>query len=94
MSPPPYYRAIAASAAPAWIFVRPALEREAAVEAGTTALDPGCVAPGQQCLSIPEILEWCEAHDIICSMLYSGPYVVVIPAERVLPTQILPYFGI
>jgi hypothetical protein len=91
---PPYYRAIAASAAPAWMFVRPALEREAAVEAGTTALDPGCVAPGQQCLSIPEILEWCEARDISYSMLYSGPYVVVIPAERVLPTQILPYFGI
>jgi hypothetical protein len=89
----PYYEAIAASPTPAWIFVDPALAREAAVEAGTTALDPGCVSPDQQCLLIPEMVAWCEAHDINYSMRYSGPYVVVVPSERVLPTQILPYFG-
>ena len=42
---------------------------------------------------IPEIVEWCEAHHISYSMRYSGPYVVVIPSERVLPSQILPYYG-
>ena len=90
---PPYYQAIAASPTAAWIFVDPALERDAAVEAGTTALDPGCVRPDQQCLLIPEIVQWCEAHHISYLLRYSGPYVVVIPSERVLPTQILPYFG-
>jgi hypothetical protein len=50
----PYYRAIAASPTPAWIFVSPALAEEAATEAGTTALDPSCLAPDQQCLLVPE----------------------------------------
>ena len=89
----PYYQAIAKSPAPAWIFVSPALELEAAVEAGTTALDPACVAPDQQCLLVPEIIEWCKAHHISYAIRYSGPYVVVIPSQRVLPTQILPAIG-
>lgn len=89
----PYYRAIAASPTPAWIFVNPALEQEAAVEAGTTALDPGCIAPDQQCLLVPEIVEWCDDHHIGYTMRYSGPYVVVIPSKRVVPTRILPFFG-
>jgi len=90
---PPYYQAIAESPAPAWIFVSPALELEAAVEAGTTALDPACVAPGQQCLLVPEIVQWCKAHHISYAIRYSGPYIVVIPSQRVLPTQVLPAIG-
>jgi hypothetical protein len=90
---PPYYRAIGASPTPAWIFVNPALEREAAFEAGTPALDPGCVAPDQQCLLVPEIVQWCLVRHISYTMRYSGPYIVVIPSQRVLPTQILPFFG-
>ena len=74
--------------------MNPALAEEAAAEAGTSTLDPGCATPDTQCLLIPEIVAWCQAHHISYSMRYSGPYVVVIPSEaRVLPTQILPYFG-
>jgi hypothetical protein len=90
---PPYYRAIAASPTPAWIFVSPARAEETAAEAGTTALDPSCLAPDQQCLLVPEIVQWCKVHHIGYTIRYSGPYIVVIPSQRVLPTQVLPFFG-
>jgi len=89
----PYYRAIAASPTPAWIFVSPARAEETAAEAGTTALDPSCLAPDQQCLLVPEIVQWCKVHHIGYTLRYSGPYIVVIPSQRVLPTQVLPFFG-
>jgi hypothetical protein len=91
---PPYYNAIAASPTPAWIFVNPALEQEAAAEAGTSALDPGCLVPRQACLTVLDIAQWCIDHHIRYTIRYSGPYEVVIPAKLVLPTQILPFFGI
>jgi len=90
---PPYYAEVAASPAPAWIFVNPALEGEAGAEAGTVSLDPGCFAPGQACLDIPEIVRWCVIHRITYRMRDSGPYVVVMPSRRVLPNQILPAFS-
>jgi hypothetical protein len=90
----PYYDAIAASPRPAWIFVNPVLEQEAADEAGTSALDPGCLVPTQACLTVPDITQWCIDHHIRYTIRYSGPYELVIPATRVLPSQILPFFGI
>ncbi|MGO9408838.1 MAG: hypothetical protein ACLP41_16405 [Acidimicrobiales bacterium] len=71
----------------------PALAEEAAAEAGTTALDPSCLAPDQQCLLVREIVQWCKVHHIGYTIRYSGPYIVVIPSQRVLPTQVLPFFG-
>jgi len=91
---PPYYDAVAASRAPAWIFVTAPGQLEAGTEAGTVAIDPGCTAPGDPCLVVPMIVRWCVLHHISYQVRYSGPYVVVIPSRRVLPTQILPAFGI
>jgi len=90
----PYYAAIAASPAPAWIFVSAAGDREAGMEAGTGELDPGCTLGGQPCLLPPDLVEWCVLHHIRYEIRRSGPYIVVLPARRVLPTQILPFFGI
>ncbi|MGO9582550.1 MAG: glycosyltransferase family 39 protein [Acidimicrobiales bacterium] len=90
-----YYRAIAASRAPAWIFVRPAANgRAASVEAGTSLLDPGCSGVGEPCLSVPDIVQWCVIHHISYAIRDCGPYVVVLPSRRVLPAEILPWFGI
>ena len=91
---PPYYEAIAASPAPAWIFVSSAGEREAGIEAGTPELNPGCILHGPPCLLAPDLVHWCALHHISYEIRYSGPYIVVLPARRVLPTQVLPFFGI
>jgi len=91
---PPYYAAVAASPAPAWIFVSTAGQLEAGTEAGTVAIDPGCTAPGEACLVVPMIVRWCVLHDISYQIRYSGPYIVVLPSRRVLPNQILPFFSI
>jgi hypothetical protein len=91
---PPYYQAIARSRAPAWIFVNPAEAEDAAAEAGTAVLDPGCSSADEACLSVPEIVEWCVVHHITYVIRYSGPYVVVLPSRRILPGKILPWFGI
>jgi 4-amino-4-deoxy-L-arabinose transferase-like glycosyltransferase len=92
---PPYYDEVAASPAPAWIFVSTTaiIAAAAGTEAGTVALDPGCTAPGQTCLSVPELARWCVEHHISYQIRYSGPYVVVLPSRRVLPSKILPAYG-
>ena len=91
---PPYYAAVAASPAPAWIFVSAAGEQAAGAEAGTIALDPGCNSPSQRCLEVPEIVRWCVMHHIGYQIRDSGPYIVVLPSKRVLPSQILPAFSL
>ncbi len=91
---PPYYAAVAASPAPAWIFVSTAGKPAAGAEAGTVAIDPGCNSPAQTCLSVPEIVRWCVLHHIPYKIRDSGPYVVVLPSRRVLPSQILPAFSL
>jgi hypothetical protein len=40
------------------------------------------------------MVRWCVHHHIAYKIRDSGPYVVVIPARRVLPNQILPAFGV
>lgn len=91
---PPYFAAVAASPAPAWIFVSAAGQLAAGTEAGTIAIDPGCNAPGQPCLGVPEIIRWCVLHHISYQIRDSGPYIVVLPSQRVLPSQILPAFSL
>jgi hypothetical protein len=66
----------------------------AGTEAGTIAIDPGCNAPGQPCLGVPEIIRWCVLHHISYQIRDSGPYIVVLPSQRVLPSQILPAFSL
>ncbi len=91
---PPYYRAIAESKAPAWIFVDPSDGQAAAAEAGTSVLDPGCSSVDEACLSVPELVEWCVVHHVTYALRDSGPYVVVLPSRRVLPTEVFPFFAI
>ena len=88
----PYFRGVAGSRAPAWIFVSPSREKEAAAEAGSSALDPGCTGPNQACLSAPELVDWCVVHHIGYTVRHR-PYEVVLPTRRVLPRQVLPFFG-
>jgi 4-amino-4-deoxy-L-arabinose transferase-like glycosyltransferase len=90
----PYYDAVAASPAPAWIFVSSAGRLAAGTEAGTVAIDPGCNSPTEPCLGVPEIVRWCVLHHISYQIRDSGPYIVVLPSRRVLPTQILPAFSL
>ena len=50
---PPYYDAVAASPAPAWIFVSSAGRLAAGTEAGTVAIDPGCNSPTERASGCP-----------------------------------------
>ena len=91
---PPYYRAVAASPAPAWIFVSTGRQACGGRRGGDGRHRPGLQLPGS---GVPE-----RARDrpVVRSPPHpykirdSGPYVVVLPSRRVLPSQILPAFGI
>ena len=61
---------------------------------GRQLLDPGCSSVDEACLSVPEIVEWCVVHHITYTLRDSGPYVVVLPSRRVLPTEVFPFFAI
>jgi 4-amino-4-deoxy-L-arabinose transferase-like glycosyltransferase len=91
---PPYFEEVSASPNPAWIFVSTSGQLEAGTEAQTIIIDPGCNAPGEPCLVVPELEKWCTAHHIGYVAHTVGPYIVVIPSRRVLPEPMFRHYGI
>ena len=89
---PPYFAAVAASPRPAWVFSDGPNAITAAQE--TAYADPGCVLAGQTCLVASQLEQYLQSHDIAYNTLVIGPYVVVLPASRVVPSEVFPEFNI
>ena len=87
----PYYQAVVASAAPAWVFVQSEHRPRAVAEIGSPYVDPACVA-GLACLTAGELEQYLKSQAIHYSLLSSGDFVVLRPARAVSPGAVISQF--